>query len=130
MTITEELHQELAALREKDNTIYHGCVIARDPELPFGEMELRSQFAVAYDAMASQLKEANYQFSHLTQMSLPDNRGVMKEHGVPFIPMLFVDIDQMSGAILTLHLIKGKLMNSVRFRYQNGQTITYSLSIN
>ena len=129
MTITEELNQKLQQLRTQDTTIFHGCVIARDPDLPFGEMDLRSQIAVAYDAMSNQLKEAGYLFEHLTQMNIPDTNGAEKTFGVAFIPMVFVDVEQMDGVILTLHVYRGKLTNSIRFHYTNGQTINYGLTI-
>lgn len=119
----------LNTMREADNTVHHGCVITRGPELPFTELDLRSQIAVAYDAMSKQLKEANYHFEHLTSMMLPDGKNEPVEMGVPFIPMLFVNIEQMDAVILTLHINRGKLTNSIRFCYQNGQNIDFAVTI-
>jgi hypothetical protein len=104
-------------------------VITREPELPFTELDLRSQIAVVYNAMSKQLKEAGYSFEHLTQMNIPDTNGAEKTYGVAFIPMVFVDVEQMDGVILTMHVYRGKLTNSIRFYYTNGQTINYGLTI-
>ena len=130
MTRTRDDFQfTLNTMREADNTVHHGCVITREPELPFTELDLRSQIAVAYDAMSKQLKEANYHFEHLTSMMLPDGKNEPVEMGVPFIPMIFVNIDQMDAVILTLHINRGKLTNSIRFCYQNGQNIDFAVTI-
>jgi hypothetical protein len=62
-------------------------------------------------------------------LNIPDTNGAEKTFGVAFIPMVFVDVDQMDGVILTLHVYRGKLTNSIRFHYANGQTIKYDLTI-
>lgn len=125
----EDFNQILNTMRETDNTVHHGCVITREPELPFTEPDLRSQIAVAYETMSKQLKAANYHFEHLTSMMLPDGKNEPVETGVPFIPMIFVNIDQMDAVILTLHINRGKLTNSIRFCYQNGQNIDFAVTI-
>lgn len=125
----DDFQYMLNTMREADNTVHHGCVITREPELPFTELDLRSQIAVAYETMSKQLKEANYHFEHLTSMMLPDGNNETVETGVPFIPMLFINVEQMDAVILTLHINRGKLMNSIRFCYQNGQNIDFAVTI-
>ena len=125
----DDFQYMLNTMREADNTVHHGCVITREPELPFTELDLRSQIAVAYETMSKQLKEANYYFEHLISMMLPDGNNETVETGVPFIPMLFINVEQMDAVILTLHINRGKLMNSIRFCYQNGQNIDFAVTI-
>lgn len=125
----DDFQHMLNVMREADNTVHHGCVITREPDMPFTELDLRSQIAVAYDAMSKQLKEANYHFEHLISMMLPDAKNEAVAMGVPFIPMLFINVEQMEAVILTLHINRGKLMNSIRFCYQNGQNIDFAVTV-